>query len=37
MFIHTKKQTVDNKRKLHREMLHEITSAYRRTGRSRGF
>ena len=35
MFTHINNLTVDNNRQLHRVLLHEITSAYRRTGRER--
>ncbi len=35
MFLHINHQTADSNRKLHREMLHEITSAYRGAGRDR--
>ena len=36
MFTHIINQTVDSNRQLHRDTLHEITSAYMRTGRDRG-
>lgn len=35
MFTHIINQTVDSSRKLYRETLHEITSAYRGAGRIR--
>lgn len=35
MFTHIINQTVVSNRKLHRETLHEITSAYREIGRDR--
>lgn len=37
MFLHMNHQTVDSKRQLHRESLHEITSAYMGAGRYRGY
>lgn len=35
MFTHIINQIVDSNRQLHRGLMHEITSAYRLTGRER--
>lgn len=37
MFLHRNNLTIDRNRQLYREMLHEITSAYMRADRDRGY